>query len=98
MLKTLTAACALYSLGALASAQAQTVTVRGCHIVGPEACHYLKGSNGHVYHLIPWGPPMPPPNLLITATGTVQPPGLGFCGNKPNLFATKIQVWKYKCK
>ena len=79
--------------------QEREVTIRGCNYAGLEGCRYLRASNGRVYQLVPGpGVQLPPPNLIVSATGTVKPKELGFCTAPNILTASKIAATKQSCK
>ena len=105
MLKTLTLTCALCLVAGLlpaqaqqAAAQAQPTTVKGCNYNGLEGCRLLRTTSGKIYSLVAIsGIPLPPPNLIVTATGTVRPPGL-ICGPNEIFEAASIKATKMRCK
>jgi hypothetical protein len=100
MLRILLATCALCLGVTYVAAQSAGVLVRGCNYQGLEGCRYLKASKGgRVYQLEPgFGVMMPPPNLIITAAGTVKPKEVGFCTAKWILTASKIEPTKQRCR
>ena len=101
MLKTLRATAALLLAATVTSGDAQAApgSATGCVHIGPEACWYLQDRHGHVYHLVPWGPPYPPVGRVISASGDVQPPpSPGFCASAQTMFATKIAVSRKICR
>jgi hypothetical protein len=102
MFKLLLSLCLLCLAGTYAAAEAKkerTITVRGCNYVGLEGCRYLGAGIGRVYQLAAGpGVQLPPPNLIITATGTIKPREIGFCSAPYILTASKIAVSKQSCK
>jgi hypothetical protein len=98
MIRLLLALCVVCLAGGYAGAQ-KVVTLRGCSYDGLEGCRDFKATNGHVYTLATEpGVQMPPPNLIITVTGTIKPKQIGFCAPKEILTASKIAATKQSCR
>ena len=101
-MRALLAFCMICVAASYATAQAvadKPVTLRGCSYDGQELCRYFKATNGHVYQLVAGpGVIMPPPDLILTVTGTIKPRDFGFCVAKEILTASKIAATKQSCR